>query len=62
VTPTQFKDARKALGLSLSGMAKALHLKSTRAIRYYESGERSVSGPMQELVRRLLSDHAANAK
>jgi DNA-binding transcriptional regulator YiaG len=59
MTPTQFKASRKALGLSLSGMAKALHLKSTRAVRYYESGERSVSGPMQELVRRLLADKEA---
>jgi transcriptional regulator with XRE-family HTH domain len=56
MTPAQFKDARKALGLSLADMAKAMRLKSTRAVRYYESGERTVSGPMQELVRRLLAD------
>lgn len=54
MTPTQFKDARKALGLSQQGMAEALGLSSSRAIRQYEAGDRSVSGPIAKLVGILL--------
>jgi len=44
MTKEEFKSIRLALGLSLSEMAGALRIKSSRAIRYYESGEREVSG------------------
>jgi len=54
VTQTEFKDARKALGLSQNAMAAALGLKTSRAIRQYESGEREVSGPVAKLVGMLL--------
>ena len=54
MTPTQFKDARKALGLSQNAMAEALGLKTSRAIRQYESGDREVSGPVSKLVDMLL--------
>ena len=54
MTPTQFKDARKALGLSQNAMAEALGLKTSRAIRQFESGEREVSGPVAKLVAMLL--------
>lgn len=54
MTPVQFKDARKALGLSQNGMADALGLKTSRAIRQFESGEREVSGPIAKLTAMLL--------
>jgi transcriptional regulator with XRE-family HTH domain len=60
VTPTQFKDARIALGLSQNAMAKSLGLKTSRAIRQYQTGERQVSGPVAVLVAMLLEQ--ANGK
>lgn len=58
MTPTQFKDARKALDLSINDMAEALGL-TGRAIRQFESDEgtkshRAVSGPVAKLVEMLL--------
>lgn len=55
MTPVQFKDARKALGLSQTAMAEALGLKTSRAIRQFESGDREVSGPVAKLVDMLLA-------
>jgi transcriptional regulator with XRE-family HTH domain len=60
LTPVQFKDARKALGLSQNAMAKSLGLKTSRAIRQYEAGERQVSGPVAKLIAMLLEQ--ANGK
>lgn len=54
MTPTQFKKARKKLGLSQSQMANALGLKTARAIRHYEAGEREISGPIIKLVNAFL--------
>jgi len=54
MTSTQFKDARKALQLSQNAMAEALGLKTSRAIRQFESGERQVSGPVAKLMSMLL--------
>ncbi len=54
MTPVQFKDARIALGLSQNKMAEALGLKTSRAIRQFESGDREVSGPVAKLVTLLL--------
>ena len=58
MTPTQFKDARIALGLSQNAMAQALGLKTSRAIRQFESGERAVSGPVAKLMGMLLENRA----
>jgi hypothetical protein len=41
-------------------MAKALGLKTSRAIRQYQTGERQVSGPVAVLVAMLLEQ--ANGK
>jgi len=46
MTPSEFRAIRIKRGLSLQGMADLLGLKSKRAIQYYESGEREVSGPV----------------
>ena len=48
------------MGLSQSKMAEALGLKTSRAIRQYESGERKVSGPVGKLIAMLLEQ--ANGK
>jgi len=56
MTPMQFKDARIALGLSQNAMAEALGLKTSRAIRQFESGERAVSGPVAKLMGMLLEN------
>ena len=61
MTPTQFKDARIALGLSQNAMASALGLKTSRAIRQFESGERTVSGPVAKLTGILLEQRALAA-
>jgi transcriptional regulator with XRE-family HTH domain len=58
--PSEFKDARISMGLSQSKMAEALGLKTSRAIRQYEAGERQVSGPVAVLVAMLLEQ--ANGK
>lgn len=50
MTPKQFKEARKKLGLSQSQMAVALRLNSARAVRAYELGEREISGPISKLM------------
>jgi transcriptional regulator with XRE-family HTH domain len=60
MTPVQFKDARKALGLTQKECAKALGLKTSRAIRQYEAGERQVSGPVAMLVAMLLEQANGN--
>ncbi len=60
MTPVQFKDARKALGLTQKECAKTLGLKTSRAIRQYEAGERQVSGPVAMLVAMLLEQANGN--
>lgn len=51
MTPKQFKDIRiGVLGCTQSQMADALRLKTSRAIRQFESGERAVSGPVSLLM------------
>jgi len=56
MTPTQFKRSRKKLGYSQSQMAEILRLKSSRSIRHYESGTRAISGPIELLIEKLLSE------
>ena len=49
MTKEEFREIRQGLGLSLSDITRGLRLKSTkdnRAVRYYESGEREISGPV----------------
>ena len=58
MTAEQFKNARMSLGLTLDECAKALGLKTSRAIRQFESGERQVSGPVAKLMGMLLENSA----
>jgi len=47
---TEFKQIRHGLKLSAQGMADALGIKSGRAIRLYEKGDRNISGPIARLM------------
>jgi DNA-binding transcriptional regulator YiaG len=50
MTPAEFKEARKRLGLSQVEMAKFLRLSDARAVRFYEAGKRGISGPIQVAI------------
>jgi DNA-binding transcriptional regulator YiaG len=50
MTPAQFIAARKRLGLSQAEMAKFLRLSDGRVVRFYESGQREISGPIQVAI------------
>jgi DNA-binding transcriptional regulator YiaG len=50
MTPAQFKAIRHKLGLTQSGLAARLRVEDIRSIRRYETGERSISGPVSLLM------------
>lgn len=57
MTPTDLKAARKALGLTQSGLAKALRLSEKngdRSVRIWETEGNTVPGPVQVAVELLL--------
>lgn len=56
MTATEFRAARKALGLSANGMAEALRLGKGggRTVRRWESGETPVTGPVSVAVELML--------
>jgi DNA-binding transcriptional regulator YiaG len=57
LTPAEFRDARKALGLTQDGMAAALDLVGVNrsdTIRSWEKGRRPISGPAATAVRYML--------
>lgn len=49
MTPADFKSIRNQLGFSINEMAAALGVHG-RVVRYYESGERSISGTVKKLL------------
>ena len=56
-TPADLRTARKALGLTQSGLAKALRLSETnggRSVRKWESEGCTVPGPVQIAVEMML--------
>jgi DNA-binding transcriptional regulator YiaG len=58
MTPKQLKAARKKLGLSAAGLAKALELESKwadRTVRKWEQPDGVVPGPVAVAVRGLLA-------
>ena len=59
MTPAELKAAREALGLSQSGLAKALRMGKTGrdTIRAWESDDnvRGVPGPAQVAIEHLLN-------
>lgn len=59
MTPSQFIQARKALGLSVKEMAEALRFggDGQRHVRRLESGECAITGPVQTCIELLLRFH-----
>jgi len=57
MTPAEVCAARKALGLSQTGLAKALRLgpNGGRTVRRWESGETPISGPAQVAIQLMLT-------
>jgi hypothetical protein len=57
MTPADFRTARKALGLTQTGMAEALRLSpanGARSIRIWEKEGNTVPGPVQVAVEFML--------
>jgi DNA-binding transcriptional regulator YiaG len=50
MTPEQFRAIRKRAGLSQARLAALLRIGDLRTIRRYETGERSISGPVSLLM------------
>ena len=55
MTPQQFREARRELGLSQIKLAKALQV-TERTVRRYEYGEVEIPGPVEVLIDLWLSD------
>jgi len=55
MTPQEFKSIRLRAGLTQRQLAAHLRISDHRTIRRYESGERSISGPVAILMEQL--DH-----
>ena len=63
MNPIDFRAARKALGLTQSGMAKALRLSEKngdRSIRIWEQDGNTVPGPVQVAVEAMLAAKSRN--
>jgi transcriptional regulator with XRE-family HTH domain len=61
MTPADFRNARKALGLTQSQMAEALRLSTkngSRSIRIWEKEGNTVPGPVQVAVEFMLERKA----
>lgn len=59
MTPADLRAARKALGLTQSGLAKALRLSEKngdRSVRIWEQDGNTVPGPVQVAVEAMLAD------
>ena len=57
MTPTDLRTARKALGLTQSGLAKALRLSEKngdRSVRIWEQDGNTVPGPVQVAIEAML--------
>jgi DNA-binding XRE family transcriptional regulator len=55
MTPTQFKSIRVRADLTQSELADFLRISDRRSIRYWETGERQISGPVSYLMELLDS-------
>ncbi len=55
MTPSTFKTIRERAGLTQSGLAAFLRISDRRTIRYWETGERPVSGPVSFLMELLAA-------
>ena len=53
MTPATFKSIRTRFGLTQTQLAARLRIEDLRTIRRYETGERSISGPVSLLMELL---------
>lgn len=51
----EFTAARASLGLSQAALARLLQVSDGRTVRYWESGQRSVPGPVSVLMSWLVT-------
>ena len=58
----EFAEIRAAAGMTFAALADYLGLKELRSVQRYESGERSISGPVEKLMRLLEKEVAKKAK
>lgn len=61
MTPVDLRTARKALGLTQSGLAKALRLSEKngdRSVRIWETDGNTVPGPVQVAVEFMVERHS----
>jgi len=56
MTPQELKGARRELGLSAEGMARALKIASGRTVRRWEAGSRGIPGPVTIALRFMLEE------
>ena len=54
MTPVDFKQHRRALGLSAEGMARVVGVASGRTIRRWESGEQNIPPPVVVLITVIM--------
>jgi DNA-binding transcriptional regulator YiaG len=57
VTPSEFKAIRLRAGLTQSQLADRLRISDKRTIRYWETGERPISGPVSLLMEQIGAGH-----
>lgn len=50
MTPADLKSARRALGLTQSGLAQFVRVASGRTVRRWEDGSRDIPGPIIVLL------------
>lgn len=55
-TPSQVRDARMALGLSIDGLAELLKMgrRGGTTVREWERGVREITGPAQTAIELML--------
>ena len=53
MTPATFKAIRQQLGLTQTELAAFLRISDRRTVRYWETGDRSISGPVSFLMELL---------
>ncbi len=58
MTPNELKAARTDMGLSADRFAKLVQVESGRTVRRWEAAERDIPGPVQVLVRAILSNRS----
>jgi DNA-binding transcriptional regulator YiaG len=51
MSPDEFKEARRKLGLSAQELATALGVADGRTVRRWEAGDRDIPGPAIVLLR-----------